>query len=71
MGNKSVRSARFYVLKFTTMPSVLVEAGYISNRYEESKLQDPKFLDRIADAVSQGILKYKREYERTEGFTRV
>ncbi len=71
MGNKGVRSARFYVLKFTTMPSVLVEAGYISNRYEESKLQDPKFLDRIADAVSQGILKYKREYERTEGFTRV
>ncbi|MDD5423498.1 MAG: N-acetylmuramoyl-L-alanine amidase [Candidatus Omnitrophica bacterium] len=68
--NKGTRSARFYVLKYTQMPSVLVEAGYISNRYEELKLKEPKFQDRIADAVADGILRYKKEYERTEGFTK-
>ena len=69
MRNRGIRSARFYVLKHTQMPSILVEAGYISNRYEEMKLRDPLFLDKIASAVAQGILKYKKEYERTEGFT--
>ena len=69
MGNRGVRSARFYVLKYSRIPAVLVEAGYISNRYEEMKLKDPKFLDKVADAVTEGILRYKREYERTEGFS--
>lgn len=69
-GRRKVKAARFYVLKHTRIPSVLVELGYISNRYEESKLRDPKFLDRITDDLAQGILDYKKEYERTEGFTR-
>ena len=69
--NRGIRSARFYVLKHTHMPSVLVETAYISNRYEEMKLRDPKFLDRMADAITEGILKYKKEFERTEGFSRV
>lgn len=70
MGNRGVRSARFYVLKYTRMPAVLVEAGYISNKYEELKLRESDFLDRIAEALARGILKYKADYERTEGFTR-
>jgi len=68
--DRGIRSARFYVLKYTRMPSVLVEMGYLSNKYEEMKLKDTAFLDRIANAVAEGILKYKREYERTEGFTK-
>lgn len=68
--SRGIRSARFYVLKHTNMPSVLVETAYISNRYEEMKLKDPNFLGRIADAIVQGILRYKSEYERTEGFTK-
>lgn len=67
--NRGIRSARFYVLKYTNIPAVLVEAGYISNKYEELKIKDPKFLDRIAEAVSEGILNYKKEYEKTEGYT--
>ncbi|MFA5143488.1 MAG: N-acetylmuramoyl-L-alanine amidase [Candidatus Omnitrophota bacterium] len=70
IGNRGVRTARFYVLKHTNIPAVLVEAGYVSNKYEELKLKDPEFLDRIAEAVADGILRYKREYEATEGFTR-
>jgi N-acetylmuramoyl-L-alanine amidase len=70
IGNRGIKPARFSVLKYTNIPAVLVEAGYISNRYEESKLKDPNFLDKIAVSVAQGILRYKREYEKTGGFTR-
>ena len=69
--NRGVRTARFYVLKHSRIPAVLVEGGYISNRYEELKLRDPKFIDRLAEAVARGILRYKERYEKTEGFTDV
>jgi N-acetylmuramoyl-L-alanine amidase len=68
--NRGVRAARFYVLKNARIPAVLVEIGYISNKYEASKLKDSRYLDNITDAVARGILAYKARYERTEGFTR-
>ncbi len=69
VGNRGIRSARFYVLKYTNIPAVLVETAYVSNRFEELKLRDPRFLDTMAEAVADGILKYKKDYERTEGYT--
>jgi N-acetylmuramoyl-L-alanine amidase len=69
--NRGVRTARFYVLKHTMIPSVLVEAGYLSNRQEELELKDPAVLDRLAEAVARGILRYRKRYEETEGFTNV
>jgi N-acetylmuramoyl-L-alanine amidase len=68
--NRGVRAARFYVLKNARIPAVLVEIGYISNKYEASKLKDSRYLGNITDAVARGILAYKARYERTEGFTR-
>ena len=69
--NNGVKTARFYVLKHTNIPSVLVESGYISNRSEEMKLRDQEFQDKMADAIVRGILRYKKRYEATEGFTDV
>ncbi len=67
--NRGTKTARFYVLKYTRIPSVLVEAGYISNKFEELKFRDEGYADRMADVIAKGILSYKDEYERTEGFT--
>ncbi len=69
--NNGVKTARFYVLKHTHIPSVLVEAAYISNRIEETKLRNPEFLNKMAEAIVRGILRYKKRYESTEGFTNV
>jgi N-acetylmuramoyl-L-alanine amidase len=69
MRNRGIRSARFYVLKGSRIPAVLAEVGYISNRLEEQKLKTSGYLDRMADVLAQGILSYKNEYERTNGFT--
>ena len=68
--NRGIKSARFYVLKYSRIPAVLVEMGYISNRVEEAKLKDPQFLERLTNAVASGILRYKNEFEKTEGFTK-
>jgi len=67
--NRGVKTARFYVIKFTRIPSVLVEVGYLSNKFEELKLKDDSYADRMADVIAKGILTYKSKYERTEGFT--
>ena len=66
---RGVKTARFYVIKRTTIPSVLVETGYISNKFEELKFRDDTYIDRLAEVISKGILSYKDKYERTEGFT--
>jgi len=68
--NRGIRAARFYVLKYTRIPAVLVEIGYISNKREEARMRDSRYLDNITDAVARGILAYRARYERTEGFTR-
>jgi N-acetylmuramoyl-L-alanine amidase len=67
--NRGVKTARFYVIKFTRIPSVLVEIGYLSNKFEELKLKEESYSNRMADIVAKGILAYKNKYERTEGFT--
>lgn len=67
--NRGVKTARFYVVKFTRIPSVLVEVGYLSNKFEELKLKDDSYADRMADVIAKGVLTYKNRYERTEGFT--
>lgn len=67
--NKGVKTARFYVLKYTRIPAVLIEVGYLSNKFEELKLKDEGYINRITDVIAKGILAYKNKYERTEGFT--
>lgn len=67
--NRGIKTAKFYILKWTRIPAVLVEAGYISNKFEELKFKNENYVDRITDVIAKGILIYKDNYERTEGFT--
>ncbi len=50
--------APFYVLARTSMPSVLVECAFISNREEEKKLADENFRKSVAAGIHSGILDY-------------
>lgn len=47
--------AGFYVLKNPTVPSVLVELGYLSNPMEAERLADPSYQDRLADAIATSL----------------
>jgi len=68
--DRGVKAARFYVLKGAEMPSVLIEVGFISNSQEAQKLKSAAYREKVAKAIASGIIKYKEEYEATEGFTR-
>jgi N-acetylmuramoyl-L-alanine amidase len=65
---RAIKSARFFVLKGSEMPAVLVEVGYISNRDECSRLGSGEYRTDIAERVARGILDYKRKFEETDGF---
>ena len=53
-----VEQAAFAVLKAPDIPSVLVEAAFISNPSEEAKLNSEDFLNKLADALMRGIVSY-------------
>ena len=53
-----VEQASFAVLKAPDIPSVLVEAAFISNPKEESKLNSEDYQNQLADALMRGILAY-------------
>ena len=64
-----VKEANFYVLKWAQCPAVLVEMGYGTNHQDENKLRSPHYRKRLAGAIVNGILDFKKQYERTQGFT--
>jgi N-acetylmuramoyl-L-alanine amidase len=58
LNDRRVRSARFLVLRKSTIPAILVETGYLTSPEEAAQLGDPKYKDLMAEAIAQGIIKY-------------
>jgi len=56
--NLGVKQGPFYVLVGATMPSILVEAAFISNEREEERLADQAFREQVAEGVFEGIAAY-------------
>jgi len=50
-----VKTAPFYVLRFTSMPSILAEIAYISNSAEEDLLRTGLFTTHVAEGLMEGI----------------
>lgn len=62
-----VKSAGFYVLKWTRMPAVLVETGFISNANEERLFKNSLYRQQMAEAIAEGISDYCRDFAIAEG----
>lgn len=65
--DRGVRQAGFLVLRKTSMPSVLVELGYISNRQEEQFMRSAAGQDKLAEALYDAFSSYKKNYDRRKG----
>ena len=61
--NKGVHQAGFLVLRETSMPSCLIELGFITTPDEEQQLNDPAQVDLIAQGIYKAFLKYKDKYQ--------
>ena len=66
MNDRGVRQAGFLVLYKTTMPSVLVETGYLSNPSEETFMVTDKGQEYIASAVFRAFRNFKQNVEHPE-----
>ncbi|AND42249.1 cell wall-binding repeat-containing protein [Cytobacillus oceanisediminis] len=56
--DRGVKQGSFYVIKYTKIPSVLVEIAFISNPEDAKKLANNTFRQRAADAIYKGIMNY-------------
>jgi len=52
------KSNNLFVIRETQMPSILVEGGFISNAQERSFLKDPRYIEKIARGIVEGIDHY-------------
>lgn len=60
--NRGVKQAGFLVLRQITMPRVLVEMGFVSNKEEGEFLNSEDGQNKLAEAISSAILDYKNEF---------
>ncbi len=56
--DRGVRKARFYVLRKSSMPSILVETGYMTGRQDMARLKTASYQNQMAEAIARGILQY-------------
>lgn len=65
--DRGVRQAGFLVLRETSMPSVLIELGFINNQNEAKFLSSKAGQQSMATAIYSGFKKYKREFDKKQG----
>jgi N-acetylmuramoyl-L-alanine amidase len=58
--DRGVRKARFYVLRKSSMPSILVETGYMTGRQDIARLRSTWYQNQMAEAIANGILQFLR-----------
>lgn len=59
--DRGVRKARFYVLRKSSMPSVLVEVGFVTGVVDSPRLGTTAYQNQMAEAIARGILQYLQQ----------
>jgi N-acetylmuramoyl-L-alanine amidase len=63
LSSRGVKQAGFFVLVGASMPSVLIESGFLSNAKDEKHLNSASGQQKFAEYVFNGIKKYRTSYE--------
>lgn len=59
--DRGLKQRDFAVLRETTMPAILVECGFMTNRQEMKLLSSPHYQKQCAQAITRGILRWLKE----------
>jgi len=65
--SRGVKQAGFWVLHNTYMPSVLIETGFLTYKKEGAFLNSLAGQAKMAESISEAILKYKKQLDRNIG----
>ncbi|MDO5037897.1 MAG: N-acetylmuramoyl-L-alanine amidase [Tissierellia bacterium] len=60
--NRGVKTANFCVIRETDMTAALVELGFLSNPDDMAAINSPGYLDTLAQALYNGLVKYDKNY---------
>ncbi len=58
VNDKGIKRQGFWVLLATTMPSILVETGYISHKKDLKRLQNSNYQRRLVEGIAKGVNSY-------------
>ena len=61
LNDRRVRSARFLVLRKSTIPAILVETGYLTNEAESARLRQDDYQKVMAEGIAKGIIQYIKD----------
>lgn len=56
--SRGVKAGNFYVIRETSMPSILVEGGFITHARERGLISDARYREKLARAIADGIHTY-------------
>ncbi|UJH91592.1 N-acetylmuramoyl-L-alanine amidase [Antarcticibacterium sp. 1MA-6-2] len=59
-GKAEIKTANFYILKKSNLPSVLVEMGFLTNPKDREMLEDPGQQKKLAQNIYEGLRKIKK-----------
>ena len=65
--DRGLKRARFAVLEPLDCPGALLELGFVTNPSTAALVKDPAFRERLAEAVVEGVLRYRRTLVRITG----
>ncbi len=60
VNDRGVKYARYYVIRNTKIPSILVEGGFVSNAQERSRMKTAVFRDAIARGIADGVHGFRK-----------
>jgi N-acetylmuramoyl-L-alanine amidase len=60
--DRKAKFARYYVIRNSTLPAILVEGGFVSNEEERERMKSGEYREAIARAVAEGIHRYRRGF---------
>lgn len=66
INKRVVKIGRYYILRRTEMPCVIVETGFLNNPQERQKLLDQKYQQLLAQAIANGIMNYLQVKNKEE-----
>lgn len=61
---RTIRQAPFHVVSRISIPSVLIELGFLTNKKDREELKDPAVQARIVDNLYAGLLEYKKRMDQ-------